>query len=292
MVVSVEELDCLDALLWLDRGEFASLKLSVSQSTVSRASRRVAAEFGLELMKGQDEWLLLGDCSYLNLERQLHQRFRWDRQGQLRIDGQYYTGPLFAESLGKGFLLGNFDLLDVRKPIALLKSGIIDAWIAGYPDVPAPDDPDLVCFDLTRFPLRLVVSPRHPLVSAGDAVTLDDVAAYPCIALPDGAFPQSQQILEAMGLWNTPARVRRFQYEKWLGMTSDQVSVGYASVFSIDLFPEPMVFLPIDLNFEVGETLVVKREFADHPRFRELLGLRQSCVAQLSQRYPEVSLAF
>lgn len=292
MVVSVEELFCLDALLWLGSGDTASQRVSVSASTISRASRKVAAEFGVELVKGQGEYTLLGDVRHLDLERLVHQRMRWDRGGQLRLEAQYYSGPLLTDGIGQDFLLGNFDFLDIRKPIAFLKSGVIDAWIAGYPDVPRRDDPLLCSFDLTRLPLRLVVSPAHPLLRLGPSVSLDDVAQYPCIALADGAFPESQKILETKGLWNTPARLRRYNKDSWLGLTSDQVTVGYASIFSIKLFPEPMVFLPLDLKFEVGETLVVKREFVDHPRFKALLGFLKERATELAQLYDDVSLAF
>mgnify|MGYP006276159291 CR=1 FL=1 len=292
MVVSVEDLFCLDALLWLGGGETASQRVAVSASTVSRSSRKVAAEFGVELVKGQGEYSLLGDVRHLDLERLVHQRLRWDRGGQLRIEAQYYSGPLLTEGIGKNYLLGNFDFLDIRKPIQFLKSGVIDAWIAGYPDVPPHDDALLCSIDLTRLPLRLVVSPEHPLLRLGQAVSLDDVAQYPCIALADGAFPESQKILEAKGLWNTPARIRRYNKDNWLGLTSDQVTVGYASIFSIKLFPEPMVFLPLDLNFDVGETLVVKREFVDHPRCKALLQFLKERAIELSAQYDDVSLAF
>lgn len=282
----------MDALLWLGSGEAASQMVSVSASTISRASRKVATEFGLELVKGQGEYTLFGDIRHLDLERLVHQRLRWDRDGQLRIEAQYYSGPLLTEGIGSHYLLGNFDFLDIRKPIALLKSGVIDAWVAGYPDVPPPDDPFLCSFDLTRLPLRLVVSPAHPLLRLGQSVSLRDVAHYPCIALADGAFPESQKRLEARGLWNTPARIRRYNKDSWLGLTSDQVTVGYASVFSIKLFPEPMVFLPLDLNFEVGETLVVKREFVGHPRLDALLVFLKERATDLARQYEEVSLAF
>ena len=255
-------------------------------------ARRVAEEFGVNLIKGDKEWLVVGDAHYLNLQRQLHQSIRWNQDGAIRLEAQYYSGPFLLEELGDDFLLGNFDFLDVNKPTELLRSGVLDVWLAGYPDVPAENDPDLQCFALTRLPLYVVVTANHPLTKLGDAVTLADVADYPCLALKDGAFPEAQRRLEALGLWNTPARVHRYKPEKWLGLTSDQVTVGYASSFSISLFPEPMVTLPIDLDFIVGESLVVKREYAEHPRFKRLLELMQQRSIRLAASFSDVSIAF
>ncbi len=293
MVVEIGDLDLLDGLVWLGRGGNAAEKMSASQSTISRAAARVMAAFDLQLVKDQGEWLITGDTTHLNQERLIHQRIRLNGAYPLRVEAQYYSSPVFCSRLqDKSYLLGNFDILEISRAIELLRTGVIDAWIAGYPDLPAPDDPDLACIHLTRLPLHLVVATGHPLVAKGDAVTLDDVADFPCISLRDGAFPQSQRILEGLGLWNTPARVHRYDQRKWLGPTSDQVSVGYASVFSIELFPEPMVFLPIDLGMEVGETLVGRREYEHHPRIERLLATLKTMAVELANDYPGIRTLF
>ena len=147
-------------------------------------------------------------------------------------------------------------------------------------------------FRSTRLPLRLVVAKNHPLLAKGDEVTLKDVADFPCISLRDGAFPESQRILESLGLWNTPTRINRYDQKKWLGLTADQVSVGYASIFSIELFPHPMEFLPIDLGMDVGETLVVRREHEHHPRIQGLLATMKEAAVELAARYPGVRMLF
>ena len=267
--------------------------MCVSQSTISRAAARVIAAFDLELVKGQGEWLITGDTTFLDQERLIHQRIRLNGRSPLRLEAQYYSSPVFCSRLeNNSYLLGNFDILEISRAIELLRTGVLDAWIAGYPDLPAPNDPDLVCIHLTRLPLHLVVAPGHPLVTMGDAVTLDDVADFPCISLSDGAFPESQKILEGLGLWNTPTRVKRYDQKKWLGQTSDQVSIGYASVFSIELYPERMVFLPVDLGMEVGETLVVRREYEHHPRIKGLLATLKKMAVELANDYPGIKTLF
>ena len=293
VVVGIEDLALLDALIWFGSGEKASQKMSVAQSTISRVASRVTREFGLELVKGQGEWLIVGETHYLNQERLLHQSMRMDGRAPLRVEAQYYSSPVFCSKVSENeYQLGNFDFLDIQRPIELLRSGVLDAWIAGYPDLPPSNDPELACIHLTRLPLRLVVAKNHPLLAKGDEVTLEDVADFPCISLRDGAFPESQRILESVGLWNTPTRINRYDQKKWLGQTADQVSVGYASVFSIELFPHPMEFLPIDLGMDVGETLVVRREHEHHPRIQGLLATMKEAAVELAARYPGVRMLF
>lgn len=292
MVVSIDNLLCLDALVWFGTGDRAAAKLDLSQSTISRIAQRVAQTFGVNLLKDQYEWSVYGDDRLLNLERSVHQQFRWNRSDRLRLDAQYYSGPLFTKELTGQYLLGNFDFLNVDSPIGLLRSSVIDAWIGCHPDIPDDNDPDLLCFPLTRLPTYLVVSPAHPLLRIGKEIALSDISAFPCLALQDGAFPRVQSILESLGLWSNPVRISRYKVDKWEGKTQDQMTVGYATSFSMGLYPGEMVPLPISIPLEVGDTLVVKRVFADHPRLQTLLKLLQSRAIELASQYRDVSLAF
>ena len=292
MVVSIQDLECLDSLVWHAKGGVASEKLNLSQSSISRAAQRAASAFCLELVKGEGEWFVRGDETFLNLERLIHQRVRLDRGFPLRFDTQFtYTGA-FSSFLRDKHVLGNANFLEIDKPVQLVRLGIIDAWIGGYPDLPGAEDPDLVCIHLTRQPLRLVVHENHPLVLLRDSVTLNDVIQYPSIALRDGALPVTQRHLQSLGLWNAQVKVRRFTRDGVMGLTDDQLTVGYATDFTIRFYEGPMVFLPINLNHCVGQTLVVRREHANHPRIEVLLAsLKEACISFANQ-YPDVSLCF
>jgi DNA-binding transcriptional LysR family regulator len=291
MIVSVEVLRCFDCLVWLRTGENAARKLGVDQATISRNAKKVASGLGITIDKVDGEWQIVGDRTLLDLERQSHQLFRWQRNGQLRIEAQYYSGPLFLNPQPPGWLPGNFDFLEVNTPMEHLRRGVIDAWIGCHPDVPEDGDEELTCFHLTRLPTHLVVSASHPLLALGDAISLEDVRRYPSLALPDGAFPKVQAALERLGLWTSPAEARRYNQELWEGRTADAVTVGYASAFSIGLFDGPRVILPVSIDLEVGDTLVVRRRFADHPRLQELLAELRRRAERLAALHPEVRLA-
>jgi DNA-binding transcriptional LysR family regulator len=287
VVVSIDSLACLDYLIWLRSGSAAAARLGLTQPTVSRNVSRVSEIFAIELVKPNGEWELNGDTTLLNLERSVHQRYRWFRQLPLRIEAQYYSGPLFCDGLLSGWHVGNFDFLEVHTPLKHLREGVIDAWIGCYPDVPDDDDNDLTCFHLTRLPVRLVVAQDHPLLELGEAITLEDVKRYPSLALPDHAFPRVQEILQGLGLWNLPLNLQRYR-DNWQNKIQSGLTVGYATSFTLHLFRSPQVVLPLQIPLEVGDTLIVRRDYADHPR---LIGLRDNLKAkslELAKRFGDV----
>ena len=290
MVVSIESLRCFDKLIWLQTGDQVSGRLELTQASVSRAAHRVANTFGVALEKQRGEWTVIGDQSLLNAERLVHQQFRWQRDLRLRIEAQYYNGPLFLDPLPAGWVAGCFNFVQTKKPLELLRNGVIDAWLGCFPDLPEPDDDTLTSIHLTRLPTHLAVAADHPLVRLGDAVSLEDVRAYPCLALPDGAFPRIQAVLEQLGLWNSLEAMQRYDHNRWEGRTADQLTVAYASAFSVGLFNTPHVLLPITIPLQVGDSLVIKRCYADHPRALLMIAALRQRARQLAAQFPDVSL--
>lgn len=217
VIVSVETLSCFDCLVWLGTGENAARRLGVDQATIARNAKKVACTFDLTLQKQSGEWQVVGDRRLLDLERRSHQMYRWQMDLPLRVEAQYTSGPLFLKPRPDGWLAGDFNFVEVATPLDHLRSGVIDAWIGCHPDVPDDGDAELACFPLTRLPTHLVVADSHPLLTLGRAVTLEDVQHYPSLALPDGAFPRIQAILEELGLWSSPCDMRRYDQTRWEG---------------------------------------------------------------------------
>ena len=242
-------------------------RYGVNQSTISRSVRSALGILGLEARKIKGEWVLLGDTSFLDLERQVHQLWRWNEQQPLRLEAQHWSGPLFCLPAPAGWITGNFDFLDYQRPIELLRKGIIDAWVASYPDIPDKDDDEVGSILLNRMPMYLVVSEGHPLLQLGDAMTMADVAEYPSLPLPEGAFPKFQAIASACGIWNNEAKLTRFNREYWYGrMDDDDLLVGYATPLTFGFLQKTKVILPVRLPITVGDALLVRRPFLEAPR--------------------------
>ena len=291
MVVTPNALACLDLLVWLRTGQEAASRLSVNQSSVSRRVGEVARVFGLELRKSEGEWLFDGDPTLLNLERQVHQRYRFEHGEPLRLEAQYYSGPLFCPGLSGDWIRGNFDFLEVSTPMRHLRDGVIDAWIATYPDLPDDDDPNFACFHLTRYPLGLAVPDGHPLLALGASIRLQDVDPYPTVALDDGAFPKVQAALEALQLWNRSLpRGSRVSLEATGVSLADPLAVAPASLFNCHLLPGSWRLLPLELGMVSGDSLIVRRDYADHPRLKALLVHLRQRAAELAALHGEVSL--
>jgi DNA-binding transcriptional LysR family regulator len=291
MVVSIEELACFDLIIWLRTGENAASRLSISQPKVSRCVHSVSDILGIILEKNCGEWVISGDQKLLNLERLVHQEYRWDNGIPLRIESQYYSGPLYLNPRPNGWITGNFDYLEIHTPLDNLRKGVIDAWIGCYPDVPEQDDFDLCCFHLTRLQTYLVVSTNHPLVKLGDSVTIEDVCRYPSWALTDNAFPKIQSVLQQLKLWNLPQQAKRYSSKNWESKVHSDLVVGYATILSLAFFKNPQVILPVSIPLVVGDTLVVKGKYSSHPRFADLLQYLQGRARDLARINPEIQLS-
>ena len=50
----------------------------------------------------------------------------------------------------EGWISDNFDFFDYQRPIELLRKGVIDAWVASYPDIPDHDDIEIASIRLNR----------------------------------------------------------------------------------------------------------------------------------------------
>lgn len=270
-MVSVELLAALDSLLWLRTGERAAAYLQCTQSTVSRHSRRCLEVFELTLDKRSGTWRLQGDQTLLDLERGVHQLLRWRQGSALRLDCQHWCAHLLEPAVPAPWVAGNCNFFEYAQPLALLQRGVIDAWLCGAPDL--PEHADLHAVPFTAMPLQLVVRPDHPLLDGGDGLTFDDLADYPVLPLPDGAFPRAQAVLEAHRLWACPERDRRVRAASWVGerpveelMIAFDTPLRLAAGLTDDWLP-----LPLSLPLLVGEAVVVRREFAGFPHLQALL---------------------
>ncbi len=289
-MVSEEVLAALDALIWLRTGDRAAAYLQCTQPTVSRQSRRCLEVFGLAMEKQSGEWCLRGDQTLIDLERGVHQLLRWRQGCGLRLDGQHWSNHCLPPELPEGWAAGNHNYFEYHRPQELLRKGVIDAWMCSAPDLPR--DPGLHTIQFTAMPLQLLVKSGHPLLDRGDQLTWDDLADYPVLPLPDGAFPKAQAILEAHGLWSCPERDRRLRLTPWFGLVpveEGMISFGTplrrAAGLLADLLP-----LPLSLPIRVGEALVVKQEFAASSHFRSLLAALVRQARQLACGLAEVEV--
>ncbi|MFM8258204.1 MAG: LysR substrate-binding domain-containing protein [Vulcanococcus sp.] len=295
-MLSLDKLAALDLSLWLRSGYEAGERLGISQSNVIRRRRQCLDLLDLQLHKHDDEWDLRGPAlglELLALERQVHHHARWQGYGPLRIEGTYWSGPLLLTPPPPGWLGGLHNTVGISRPLRWLRDGVIDAWLAGGPDWPDADDPELAVLPLSQMPVHLVVAPDHPLLRQLEhnaPLSWDDVAAFPSLALPPGAYSKVEAALQALGLWNSPVRMSRYRHDRWEGRSAQDVTVGYATVLSEQVAPG-LVRLPLPLPFTSGEALVLRRCWLEHPHTQALVKLLRLRLQPWADRHPELVLA-
>ena len=286
-MIDQDALAALDGLQWLRTGEEVEQRFGFNPSTVSRQSRRCRKRFGLRLERQQGEWCLVGDTTLLSMERRVHQSARWLGHRPLRLEATYWSGPLLCTPLPLRWSLGLSSIVGVPRNFQLVRERIVDVFLAGLPDLPAPDDADLTSVVLSSMPVFFVAAAHHPL-SRQPVVSLAEIARFPSLALPSGSYPLVEATLKEIGLWNDPVRMQRYRRELWEGRAEEELVIGYGTPLSLAVSGGGLVRLPLELPFRSGEALVVRREFAEHP---ELLALRHQLLARLrrlSQHHQEL----
>jgi DNA-binding transcriptional LysR family regulator len=288
-VISQDDLAALDGLQWLGSGHEASAVLGISQATVSRSSNRALQLFGLQLERENGEWQLIGDASFLQMERRVHQVARWMGHRPLRLEATYWSAPTLCAGLPPTWRLGRSNIVGVGRNLQLVRERIVDAWIAGLPDLPSPDDPDLAAIILSRMPVFFTCAPGHPLLQL-ERISLEDVAAFPSLGLPGGSYPLVEAALRRIGLWNDAVRMQRYRRERWEGRVETDLVVGYGTPLSLRVSGSQLCRLPLLLPIQSGDAVVVHRDALGHPILEGLLAHLRGQLQQLAREHPEITL--
>jgi DNA-binding transcriptional LysR family regulator len=288
-LVELEILEALDGLQWLRSGEEVAKRFGFSQPTVSRSCRKALAAFHLEMERRDGEWELVGDPCFLRLEREVHQMARWLQHRPLRLEATYWSAPTLCRDLPGSYMLGLSNIVGVKRNFQLLSERIVDFWIAGLPDLPTAHEPDLTAVVLSRMPVFFTCAPDHPLVGQ-DAISYDDIAAYPTLALRQGDYPAVEQALKAVNLWSDGTRMTRYRRDRWEGRSESDLVIGYGTPLSMHVAGGNLVRLPLQLPFDSGDALVFRKEYALHPRVNELIDHLVAQLKQLAQVIPEIEI--
>lgn len=113
-------------------------------------------------------------------------------------------------------------------------------------------------------PVFFVANPEHPL--AGKAsIYISDIAEYPTLGLPAGSYPKVEKSLRSIGLWNDYVRMSRYCRDKWEGKSGSELTIGYGTSLSMEVSGGSLVRLPLNLPFNAGEAIVVRKEYLNHP---------------------------
>ena len=287
-MVSLDTLACLDSLIWLQTGKEVAKRFSYNQSNVSRQHQNCCDVLGITLAKKDKEWVINQPNDLLRMERLVHQQARFQGLRSLRMEATYWSAPLLCTPEPEGWILGLSNIVGIERNHQLVREAIVDTWLCSAPDLPDHDDPDLTSILLCEMPVYLMVGKNHPLLRKKTNLCWDDIANFPSLALPDGAYPKTQKALKKLGLWDSPIRMSRYQRNFWEGQTEEDVTIGYGTCLSIAASQTDQVALPLTLPFCAGEALVVRHEHRDHPKIQELIHLIKQRIQTLKKSQPDI----
>lgn len=287
-LVSLDLLDSFDGLIWMQSGKQVGNQFQQHQTTVSRNQKKCAQAFGLALKKENGIWTIDGDKRLLVLEREVHQAARFQGKAPLRIEANGWMDGLLCSPAPEGSITGACKPLGVKRCLSLLHSHIVDAWLCPLPDAPNHHD-DLSIHALCKMPMRLMVSPDHPLLKQR-SITLDKAQKYPWQRIPRGAYPGTEKQLRALHLWPPERRSRQLSEASQKEMNNLSLSVHVGSVLTNNRCTPGLVPLPLELGLETGIAVITKQQHSNQKAVLTLsAALRQRLVEQQIQ-HPEIQL--
>ena len=180
-MVSVDQLCCLDGLIWLQSGNAVGALTRQHQTTVSRNQKKCAKTLGVDVLKRDGRWQIEGDSQLLQLERSVHQVARLKLVRSLRLEATLSADTNLPEGTASEWVFGTSRIQNPKHFSELLKQRVIDAWLtpwsaaeAGDAElawIPLWDEPDDVGLMVQRdlreqHPIRLLsdnLSAQHHL---------------------------------------------------------------------------------------------------------------------------------
>ena len=284
-MVTIEQLEALDLLLWCRSGPSASERGRCHQSSISRRAQSVLNTFGLRLRRSH-EFRLQGDLRFLQGERHVHQlaRFRGVSKRPLRLEATHYICHHLSEPAIRGWVLGPCHHRGYGTLLSMLRDRLIDAWISSdLQDL--PESAEFTVIRLWDWPGDLIVNHSHPLVRE-QGLSQSDLNRFPSLILPVALYPGLARVVHDKGFGHQ-SQLARYDQGSWLGLTEDAVTISYGGCLSLD--SDPMLRgLDWDLGLAGGEALIVLSEWANEPAIALLLEDLRTRQQALQQRFPQL----
>jgi hypothetical protein len=283
LVVTIEQLEALDLLIWTRSGADAAERAFCDQSSISRRVGAVLAVFNLTLKRGLD-YQLIGDLVLLRLQRWVHQHARFLGHRTLRLEANHYIRDQLIDPPLLGWMLGPCHHRGYSTLLSLLRERVIDAWITSDL-LDLPESTEFAVIPLWEWPGELVVHPCHPLAHER-RLTPGDLDRFPSLMLPDQLYPKLAAAIHVKG-FGKKDQFFRYDIGSWDAFTEDAVTISYGSCLSRSASPN-LCSLEWDLGLTGGEALIVLREWIDEPALAALIEDLRRRQAWLQHQHPQL----
>ena len=286
-MVTREDLEGLDHMLWHGNGPRAAVALRCNQSTIFRRVQRCLGTFGLRLRRRSGSWVIQGPSLLLQMEREIHQLARLLGEHPLRLEGFAVGSGHLLQPPPPGWAMGPHDAVGIWGPFGLLKERIIDAWLTDAAD-DLPQNPEfpIVVWPLAQQPITLIASALHPLV--GDAnLQISDLARFPIPIVPEESFPRCHALSAQLGLGTFHTSVRRYELQGWEGLTSNDLTLVYTTPLNARAHPDLVTLDALPL-FTNRLALVCREDVATYERVQDLHCLLKTRLQYIQKSHPHL----
>lgn len=286
-MVTKEDLEGLDLMLWHGNGPKAAAAIKCNQSTISRRVQRCLGTFGLRLRRRSGGWIVQGPSLLLQMEREIHQLARVLGQHPLRLEGfPVGSGPLLRPP-PPGWTMGPHNTVGIQAPLALLKERIIDAWLTdSADDLPEKPEFPIVVWPLAQQPITLLASSCHPVV--GDTnLQISDLARFPIPVVPKECYPRCHALCAQLGLGTIPSEMRRYDTQDWEGLTADDLTLVHTSPLNARAHPQLVALDSLPL-FTNRLAIVCREDVATYERVQDLCCLLKTRLQYIQKSHPHL----
>jgi hypothetical protein len=271
LMIDFESLAIADIYDWLGTGNSTGDYLCINQSTVSRNQKQFKA------LSNQLEKV---NClNLLSMERLIHQTWRLEQGRNLRLHAFRWMNDLLAEQSLEGWKLNPRSVSRTKKAVInLLEDRIIDAACAPFPLVASVDTEIFAITPLYRSRLQVLTDAAFGLVHEKGLRHTDIAAMTTPIHLP---FVPEEAI-------QCSAQLDEMQFASGrANPTPSKHACRYWGMPLTPLIVPNLRALDYDTSTPYEEFLVVRKEWADHPR---VSALRQNLIKSLNGLLATVDL--
>lgn len=259
-VIERDVLRIADIYAWLGCQAITARQLGCNQSTVSRRSREVSRFETLRSAWDQQ--------TFLQLERQVHQAWRFNKGRDLRVHAYRWINPQLHRGLPGSWLTNPAEVSVTRvDPLELLRLQVIDALLAPWPLLAGLDRSQFELMPVYVTPL-LLLAPRGGGLSHETGLSGRDIALASSLGALDFVPP-------------TAADCSQHLDEQLFGEASHRAAAaGMAGERRLDhrywgtpltpLVRPDLVPLEYQAPISYGEFLVCRREWAGHAQMQHL----------------------
>jgi hypothetical protein len=294
-MLDVPTLDALDLMLWLQSGVEAARVSDCVPSTIVRRVEQALKTFDLKLRRSRSGWSVRGNLQLISLEREIHQLYRFQGGGSLRLHLPRWTQQLLNQELPSPWLCPlTTEPTPCGDPLTLLRQRVIDACVltptqwpgGGAADSDAGATEDLLAIELFSSQVLLYGSSNDPAQPLPEDVLdacrqgrahlqVPEFLPLPCQAMVrerlsalTGSEPEAVPT----------AAVRR----------SQTVDVTFLTPEMATLMPE-LQALAVPYEWNYTERLVVLREHGERAAIQELRQFLQRSLPAAGLPAPSLS---